>query len=230
MPTTVIRATAYVPCSFFEDVLRSPSAAFPDHTGKQEESIALGETLLGQLGLSDFTLSRIDRDPGTGHFMLYYTRSFDGLPYSSAIADTPITVMDGLKLSLLYEMYWRDEQLQIPTGDYGIKICDWISPCIPKEAVRSEQSLPFERIQELFRRDIGYVADYDATYGERSLKIKVDEIQLGYKRVPVKDHVGSYEVVPVWTFSGAYDVNGSMTAGYRGVLLVLNAIDGSIVG
>ena len=96
--------------------------------------------------------------------------------------------MDGLKLSLLYEMYWRDEQLQITTGDYGIKICDWISPCIPKEAVRSEQSLPFERIQELFRRDIGYVADYDATYGERSLKIKVDEIQLGYKRVPVKDH------------------------------------------
>ena len=214
----------------WENVLKSPSSAFPNHTGKQEESIALGKTLLGQLELSDFALNRIDRDPGTGHFVLYYTRTFDGIPYSCAIADTPISVMDGLSLSLLYEMYWRDEQLQLVTGDYGIQMCDWISPCDPGEAVRSEQALPFARIQELFRRDIGYVADYDATYGERSLNIKVDGIQLGYKRVPVKDHVGSYEVVPVWTFSGVYYVNGSSTAGYSGVLLVLIAIDGSIVG
>ena len=214
----------------FEDALKAPSEAFPNHTGKQEESVALGETLLEQLGLYDFTLNRIDRDPGTGHFILYYTRSFDGIPYSSAIADTPITVMDGPTLSLLYERYWRDEQLQLTTGDYGIQICEWISSCVPGEAVRAEQALPFERIQELFRRDIGYVADYDATYGERTLDMKVDQIQLGYKRVPVKDHVGSYEVVPVWTFSGAYYVNGSKTAEYSGVLLVLNAIDGSIVG
>ena len=214
----------------WEEALKKPSVAFPDHTGKQEESIALGETLLGQLGLSDFSLNRIDRDPGTGHYVLYYTRTFDGIPYSNAIADTPISVMDGLTLSLLYEMYWRDEQLQLTTGDYGIKMCDWISPCVTGEAVRSEQALPFERIQELFRRDIGYVADYDATFGERTLAIKVDNIQLGYKRVPVKDHIGSYEVVPVWTFSGAYYCNGNTTAAYRGVLLVLNAIDGSIVG
>lgn len=213
----------------WENVLKSPSSAFPNHTGKQEESIALGKTLLGQLELSDFALNRIDRDPGTGHFVLYYTRTFDGIPYSCAIADTPISVMDGLSLSLLYEMYWRDEQLQLVTGDYGIQMCDWVSPCIPGEAVRAEQAIPFERIQELFRRDIGFVADYDATFGERSMQIKIDEIQLGYKRVSVKDHVGSYEVVPVWTFSGAYFVNGSKTAAYRGVLLVLNAIDGSIV-
>ena len=214
----------------WEEALKKPSAAFPNHTGKQEESIELGKTILKQLGLSDFALNRIDRDPGTGHFILYYTRTFDGIPYSSAIADTPISVMDGLSLSLLYEMYWRDEQLQLTTGDYGIKTCDWISPCVAGEAIRAEQALPFERIQELFRRDIGYVADYDATFGERTLMIKVDDIQLGYKRVPVKDHVGSYEVVPVWAFSGAYYCSGNTTAAYRGVLLVLNAIDGSIVG
>lgn len=214
----------------WEDVLKTPSEAFPEHTGTKEGSVELGETLLRQLGLNDFTLNRIDRDPGTGHFILYYTRSFDGIPYSSAIADTPITVMDGPTRSLLYERYWRDEQLQLTTGDYGIQICEWISSCVPGEAVRAEQALPFERIQELFRRDIGYVVDYDATYGDRTLDMQVEAIQLGYKRVPVKDHVGSYEVVPVWTFSGAYCVNGGKTPVYRGVLLVLNAIDGSIVG
>ena len=48
----------------WENVLKSPSSAYPNHTGKQEESIALGKTLLGQLELSDFALNRIDRDPG----------------------------------------------------------------------------------------------------------------------------------------------------------------------
>lgn len=212
--------------------LMEPSAAFPTSTRSIQDSILTAEDLLQKIHVDDFTLNRVDYSPEYDRCSLYYTRQVNGFPYSSAFESTPLADMDGSQLKLLFEMYWHDEYIRIDTGDYGICFFEWVSKSHIMNLRREEVLLPFSTIQKLFRRYIEYVGSYyKSFYGNEKGSITVTGLDLGYKRVPIKDRAGKYEVVPVWSFEGYYDsskLNNTMKDST--VILVINAIDGSLIG
>lgn len=212
--------------------LIEPSDAFPTSTRSIQESIITAENLLLRIQADGFSLNRVDYSPEYDRCSLYFTRCIDGLPYSSAFENTPIADMDGSQLKLLYEMYWNDEYIRIDTGDYGICLFEWVSKSQIGELRREESLLPFSTIRKLFRRYIEYVGSYYKTIcNDEKGSITVTGVDLGYKRVPIKDKVGKYEVVPVWSFEGYYNSSSSNNDMKKSiVILVINATDGSLVG
>lgn len=94
--------------------------------------------------------------------------------------------------------------------------------------------LSFERIMEIFRRQVfmGMYLDegYDETY-------RITSIEFSYMRVKVQNS-DEYYLLPVWDFLGYVEYDWDMTPGDRAVsqnffrnmsILTINAIDGSII-
>ncbi len=58
-------------------------------------------------------------------------------------------------------------------------------------------------------------------------------VRLSYSRISEKDSFDTGLVVPVWSFEGMDamydDKGGSLGAGSDGVLMAINAIDGSVI-
>lgn len=218
-----------VTVSIRESISSAPYGTFQTPNSDADAGQKLCEEMLKELGLSDFTLNKVSQGEGVKQATYYFTRACDGHPYSSAIYSTPLAELDGLELKYLYEPFWYDEFIMMTPGTYGISYFMWQSKSTVGEPIRSVQLLPFEEIQKEFRKDIGYVSEYfdDKTGEERS--IVVTDMQLGYKRVPIRDAYGSYELIPVWTFTGYYS-SETIKSPQSKDLLILSAIDGSIVG
>lgn len=215
--------------SLRENLTSAPYGEFQTPNTDVETGQRMCEDILSKLGLSDFVLNKITQKEGADQATYYFTRSCDGHPYSSAIYSTVLASLDGLTLKYLYEPFWYDEFIMMIPGTYGISYFMWQSKSTVGEPTRSVQLLPFEEIQKEFRKDIGYVSEYfdDKTGEERS--IVVTDMQLGYKRVPIRDAYGSYELIPVWTFTGYYSSETIKNPQSKD-LLILSAVDGSIVG
>lgn len=218
-----------VTVSIRENISSAPYGTFQIPNTDVDAGQKLCEEILKELGLSDFTLNKISQDEGVDQATYYFTRSCDGRPYSSAIYSTPLTELDGLELKYLYEPFWYDEFIMMIPGTYGISYFMWQSKSTVGEPTRTVQLLPFKEIQKEFRKDIGYVTEYYENKAGEERGIVVTDMQLGYKRVPVRDAYGSYELVPVWTFTGYY-TSETMKYINSEELLILNAVDGSIVG
>lgn len=215
--------------SLRENLTSAPYGEFQTPNTDVETGQIMCEDILSRLGLSDFTLNKIVQKEGADQATYYFTRACDGHPYSSAIYSTVLASMDGQNQKYLYEPFWYDEFIMMIPDTYGLQFFQWKSKSTVGEPTRSVQLLPFEEIQKEFRKDIGYVSEYfdDKTGEERS--IVVTDMQLGYKRVPIRDAYGSYELIPVWTFTGYYSSETIKNPQSKD-LLILSAIDGSIVG
>lgn len=207
----------------------APYGEFQTPNTDVETGQKLCEDILSKLGLSDFVLNKITQKEGADQATYYFTRSCDGYPYSSAIYSTVLAGLDGRQLKYLYEPFWYDEFIMMIPGTYGLEFFQWKSKSTVGEPTRTVQLLPFEEIQKEFRKDIGYVTEYYEHKAGEERGIVVTDMQLGYKRVPVRDAYGSYELVPVWTFTGYY-TSETMKYINSEELLILNAVDGSIVG
>ncbi len=94
--------------------------------------------------------------------------------------------------------------------------------------------LPFERIMEIFKRQVFMSVYIDAGY---DLTYKVTEIQFSYMRVQVQNS-DEYRLVPVWDFIGYAVYDWETTPGQRAIsqaffnhmsILTINAIDGSVI-
>lgn len=215
--------------SLRENLTSSPYGEFQTPNTDVETGRRMCEDILDKLGLSDFTLNKITQKEGAEQATYYFTRACDGHPYSSAVQSTALAALDGLEMKYLYEPFWYDEFIMMIPGTYGLEFFQWQSKSNVGEPVRSVQLLPFEEIQKEFRKDIGYVTEYYENKAGEERAIVVTKVQLGYKRVPVRDAYGSYELVPVWTFTGHYSSENAKKI-FSQDLLILNAVDGSIVG
>lgn len=215
--------------SMKDSISSAPYGEFQTPNTDVEAGQRMCEDILSKLGLSDFVLNKITQKEGADQATYYFTRSCDGYPYSSAIYSTPLVGLDGVELKYLYEPFWYDEFIMMIPGTYGISYFMWQSKSTVGEPTRTVQLLPFEEIQKEFRKDIGYVTEYYENKAGEERGIVVTDMQLGYKRVPVRDAYGSYELVPVWTFTGYY-TSETMKNIFSEELLILNAVDGSIVG
>lgn len=215
--------------SLRENITSAPYEEFQTPNTDVETGQRMCEDILSKLGLSDFVLNKIVQKEGADQATYYFTRSCDGHPYSSAIYSTVLAGLDGRQLKYLYEPFWYDEFIMMIPDTYGLEFFQWKSKSTVGEPTRTVQLLPFEEIQKEFRKDIGYVTEYYEHKAGEERGIVVTDMQLGYKRVPVRDAYGSYELVPVWTFTGYY-TSETMKYINSEELLILNAVDGSIVG
>jgi hypothetical protein len=175
---------------------------------------------------------------------LFYTRTFPRLPYSVAYGITPLQWRDYDDGTLFTEPAWSDESIRFECKNGRVVRVDWVSKSEIGQAVREVSVLPFS---DLFHRIVnGLTFQYSVPCDreEQSHRIEISRVQLGMKRVPVYGSVGQYQLIPACTVIGRFviryrapedaeqrilDQNMEWYEG-EGVLLVLNAIDGSIVG
>ena len=94
--------------------------------------------------------------------------------------------------------------------------------------------LPFERIMEIFRRQV-----FMSVYCDKGhdIRYRVTNIQFSYMRVQVKDS-DDYYLLPVWDFTGYIVHDWPMSPGDTAIskgfysnmsILTVNAVDGSII-
>lgn len=94
--------------------------------------------------------------------------------------------------------------------------------------------LPFERIMEIFKRQVFMSVYLDAGY---DMTYKVAGIQFSYMRVQVPNS-DEYRLVPVWDFIGYVVYDWDATPGEKAIsqaffermsILTINAVDGSVI-
>lgn len=216
------------------------SMTFP----RDEQALAVGDSLMAALGLDDFTCDRMvpvqfgeelpetepnqnacyEANPEDG-FLLEYVRRVNGLPLTE-------TDFNGDS--------WAYEQVRIYV--LGDRVVDfrWVSPYEVTKVQPCEKLMDFQEIQEVFAKMIFVKNDYYRDINNKNgfptfMDLKIDKVQLTLMRVHPKDSVQEGTIIPVWDFWGTETAKwdqgtGEMTGEPRyGVLCTINAIDGTLV-
>ena len=199
--------------------------------------------LLKDVGIKDYELNEsFENDL---YYILHFVKSYSGIPY------TPTRRYDGAAYDgENYFEYIPDESIAIVLGKGTscIRAFDWYAPSEIESCIHPNvEILPFEKIQEIFEKHCKAVTTWNPLYSEGVIRqeVLIDDIRLGYKRIPQKNNPEEYMVVPAWAFSGTLrltcDANSfpfetldqnnqtTVTLGLDGLCAVMNAIDGSMI-
>ncbi len=194
-------------------------------------------------GVENFAFNDSDRR-GDGLRQMYYTRTFPALPYAAAYQITSLQWRDYDDGELFTEPPWSDESIMLLCKNGRVLRVEWCSKSEIGSAGHDVPILSFEELKPKIVNGLTYQWSIPYDKREQSHRIVISRIQIGYKRVPVYGEAGRYQLVPTCT------VIGGIVLKYRTaedadqrvldenaewfeeecVLLVLNAIDGSIVG
>ena len=213
--------------------------------GEQDEATLkpLCEDWLSRAGVDDFAFNCAEhsREQLTD---LIYTRTFPTLPYSAAYGITPLQWRDYDDGALFTEPAWSDESIHFECKNGRVVRVDWVSKSEIGQAAQEVPVMPFPELCHRIVNGLTFQYSVSRDQEEQSHRIEISRIQLGMKRVPVYGSVGQYQLIPVCAVIGRFIIK------YRApedaeqrildqnmewyevedVLLVLNAIDGSIVG
>ena len=228
------------------------------------------EIVFERLGRSDFAFSRVTTKINRifdesvdyysyyvleGHepeekemYSFYYTPVIDGIPMHSYAID-PFASLSHTNFTAPH--YIRVYVIDLQTEDYAVSI---ESSLVMKEKLNENvKLLPFDEIQDIFRRFIVMKADWSDNFGHEEgdvlqTTLNITDAELGYIRIPEKNNTDYGIVVPVWNFYGYQvskyregifyqDVPGTLDENNEAVIeddagnayLCINAIDGSII-
>ncbi len=144
-----------------------------------------------------------------------------------------------------YAPSWEYEELYVCIGNDGVSKLYHLAPIETMETVVDDAALkPFSDILDIAKKmlPIMYEAKLSEPYSYREMEFQIDRITLCLERVAEKDNLNYGLLIPVWCFWGSdrhVDRNGSV--GFNDIasvygdpcgylpLLVINAIDGSII-
>ena len=196
----------------------------------------------------------IPTDKLSGCYYFVFTPVYSGVPLLYYCNNEQQYIPIQIQHEIVNRIY-HQPSLHIAVDDGGvismelknsIKITDTVN--------KNVQLMPFNEVQEIFRKQIVlnpcYSYVYDRTgvekepYHERT-SIDIDSIRLGYIRTIEKDSSGSL-LIPVWLFYGVQhdfysggnegstwklDKNGEKTADtpVGHTFLIINAIDGTVI-
>ncbi len=215
---------------------------YEDATLSQEEAQAIAEEFLGKLGLEGFALDQgglytellsllreeSKKMPYARYYVFQYRRQIDGVPLTQSSGEK---YQDGWGDDGSFnKQMWPGELIEFRINDRGIVGFDYHAPLEITETVVEGAALKtFEQVKSTFEQmlpvtlsgtDEQHVAD-------------VTRVRLSYSRISEKDSFDTGLVVPVWSFEGMDamydDKGGSLGAGSAGVLMAINAIDGSVI-
>lgn len=228
----------------------------------EDEAVKMGEDLINKLGIEDMGFdiaairpwnvhfphvgpipAREDRDM---YYQLYYTRKLDGCNWTHTENGGLIYVLQkGPDDPAQYAEKWDDEYITVCVDKDGVFYFAYFNPAEIKNKLNDNTSLfPFDKIQELFKKQIEIQNSWTNAQGIESATIYIDSIKLGLAKIKEQNSDG-YLLVPAWDFFGHYEVkyvNGYRDSEnmdennvfkeptyYANSFLTINAIDGSII-
>lgn len=104
-----------------------------------------------------------------------------------------------------YAQPWTDETLEIDVDNTGVRFLYWNYPeKVGKAITKNAELLPFDQLEQIFAKDMEYqgvIAD-DPLGLVVSRTIHITKISLGLVKAPVKDHPGTFMLVPAWELYG----------------------------
>ena len=195
----------------------------PDDAKKQ------AETLIASLGVSQMKCMGMmlvtDGNVNWG-YSLEYVPIIGEIGYASIsgeIADT-----DAFTIDINFE------HLTIIIDDSGVTSFDWDTPCQTSETIVGNANLlRFSQIDEIFQKMMVVKYEpYIEMYGCESMQIALRKVELAYVLLR-EQSTANCMLVPCWVFAGSKstdaEANGADYAFFEQPLLIVNAIDGSIV-
>ncbi|MBR2645114.1 MAG: hypothetical protein IKD54_07475 [Clostridia bacterium] len=164
-----------------------------------------------------------------------------GVICAPKVKDVSYSLGTGGDPAASYEEYFPEDTLELvfAKGTGILRYVQWIGNSrFVREASENVELLPFDEIQSIVKNDLGYLLSW--TNGNvRERTIEVTSVRLEYKRIRVLNDRRRL-LVPAWTVEGIVTDRGEVsdadtgaaepfTEETRGMLLILNAIDGSLI-
>ena len=174
-------------------------------------------------------LPRMNQDISESDIQAYefiYEKTYNGIPVSY-FRSRMVTKQteDGVDTNA-YSAVLEPERLAVQVDDSGIVFFDWKNPTTSNGIINENvQLLPFEKIKEIFEKNIFYHYFYESDEG--SLDIFIDKIVLSYFVQPVMNANNEYIAIPVWDFIN--EGSGEINSGRANTYLTINAIDGTVI-
>jgi beta-lactamase regulating signal transducer with metallopeptidase domain len=221
-----VNGTSYIPKDPLArgQRLENTNMSFDDAAALAEKTLAgmglpymelAGAKIGVKEGNSEFTRGK---DKGTQAYLLYFTRTLNGIPFTFAGTATAGDSGWEKEQPAGFSRPWEYERIVVAVDDTGVTQVDWNGNMDILGTLNENAALlPFDNVMEIFKQQI-YVknawidedAGKSATIPIRET-IYVERISLGYTRVAAKDSPDEYLLVPVWDFFGSkqdsYDID-----------------------
>lgn len=214
------------------------------------------QKLMDKLGLNNFKFSVAQTGVNKSNveeqgYNIRYTQIFNNIPisYSKCIKPTNNSIDENTGDLINSETgdvidfapKWGASYIKIQVDDTGVTSFAWMNPIEVKKTLNDDvELLDFEKIQSIFRQQMKL--NYINLNKKNHLIFHITNIELGMVHIAEKDKIGYYLLVPAWTFYGSYedpslspntDLNYLLRTGTNDIqtsLLVINAIDGTVIG
>ena len=132
----------------------------------------------------------------------------------------------------MYQKTWEYEKMIFLVNDDGIIEMEWKAPIdILESKVEDSALMPFQDIQSVFEKIMSIIFQARSD-GLDNLTCEINEISLEMMRIVEQDSIENGLLIPVWNFYGQEYwtlTNGNTEKRGNGVLLCINAIDGSVI-
>ena len=200
-----------------------------------EDAIDICNRIMEQVGLSqEYVLVSSRNREDEIAFGLYYGRIYEGIEYSPLVSRA-------MNFNEQYQISWPDEciEFRIGKGKQYITQLSWRGTSSIIQTLNDNAELcSFGSIQKACCNGLSSIFAWreDAI---ANTSVVIDRMTLGYTRVPIKNEKDRYMLIPTWTLTGVVtnEFNEESGSGvYRemeiidnDVVLVLNAMDGSII-
>ena len=217
----------------------------------QEEAVRMAEDFLEEVGITGFAFARggwfreevhvrslapddyFDLDRRC--YILQFRRELDGVLVTQA---TGTKRHSGREADGIYTKHeWLEEGIEFRINENGIVGFDFNAPLNVLETTVANAGLKsFEEVKNTFETMICIVNAAE----DQDVFLNISEVDLTYSRIAERDSFTTGLIVPVWSFYGTIRAtNGSSNfsignghsrySGETGPMLLINAIDGSII-
>lgn len=161
-------------------------------------------------------------------YELFYFPSYEGIELAPTIDSVD---------EELFHAPLHYEKIKMRINDAGIQSFIWDAPYeIAGAKVESANLLPFEDIQDIFSKMmlVKYEPMAKLINSQEPLRIEITKAGLYYVLMPQQNDISNTLLVPVWAFYGYrswdwIEVQGITYGLYEQPILMINAIDGSII-
>jgi hypothetical protein len=201
------------------NVLYTDVSKLPVLTISADQGAAIAQKAVAELGLTDMKLAATDT--ATLNYIYHFTQTMQGIPMN--YTDIPLneyrmggaSVINGIMgedsssssesdlQDAIYSEPWPEESLSVSVDNTGLAEFIWLRPeKIGKTVTQNAALLPFDQIEQKFAKAMEYEGVFTNDPLVESRTIQITKISLGLARIPQKDHVGSYLLVPAWDLYG----------------------------
>ena len=161
-------------------------------------------------------------------YELFYFPSYEGIELAPTIDSVD---------EELFHAPLHYEKIKMRINDAGIQSFTWDAPYeIVSTKVEDAHLLPFEDIQDIFSKMmlVKYEPMTKLENSQDPLSIEITKAGLYYVLMPQQNDISNTLLVPVWAFYGYrswdwIEVQGITYGLYEQPILMINAIDGSII-